>query len=270
MPEDFDPSKVTSISKLLEERRELEKQDAEQGEKRQNLARLKRDVEMFEGDANRLKNEEVDLEDRLKALRIEIEKTDDSQLIAMESLKLAGKEMAKLPFISFNEIDERITKAEGFKDVVALHEQKKRAESDLEAVEKNHEAYNQKLDDLADYKQEVLAGAKFPVDGLSIDEDGGIVFEGQPLSQRGKSKQILVGCHVCAAQNPKLRVMLIDDGNALDASNMEVLQKFADENDFQVFIIRVSDTAENGSYHIVDGMLEDKKETADLFDKAGK
>jgi hypothetical protein len=44
---------------------------------------------------------------------------------------------------------------------------------------------------------------------------------------------------VALASKPRLRVVLIRDGSLLDDESMELLRKFADDNDIQVWIERV-------------------------------
>jgi hypothetical protein len=44
---------------------------------------------------------------------------------------------------------------------------------------------------------------------------------------------------VALASKPRLRVVLIRDGSLLDDESMELLRKFADDNDVQVWIERV-------------------------------
>lgn len=89
-------------------------------------------------------------------------------------------------------------------------------------------------------KKDALSRAKMPIDGLSF-ENGKIFFNGIPFSQASNAEQIKVSMAIAMAMNPKLRVIRIKDGSLLDADSMETIRAMAADNDFQVWIERVSD-----------------------------
>jgi hypothetical protein len=57
------------------------------------------------------------------------------------------------------------------------------------------------------------------------------------------------------ALNPSIRVMLIDNGNALDADNLTVLEQMAAENDYQIWMTWVGDS-ERAQLVIEDGEVK--------------
>lgn len=95
---------------------------------------------------------------------------------------------------------------------------------------------------ITDFKAETLAKAKFPINGLAIggDDDGGVTFEGIPLSQCSSSQQIKISVAIGLAMNPKLRVLLIREGSLLDEKNLAMIAKMAADADSQVWVERVS------------------------------
>lgn len=104
-------------------------------------------------------------------------------------------------------------------------------------------------------KKKMLAEAKFPIEGLSFDEDG-VRFNDLPLSQASSAEQLRVAVAVSAAMNPAMPVMMIKEGSLLDDSSMDLVSELADEFDLQVVMERV----EKDGYVtilITDGEAED-------------
>lgn len=105
-------------------------------------------------------------------------------------------------------------------------------------------------------KAELLASAKFPVDGLGLD-DNGVTFNRLPFSQAGRAEQIRVSVAIGIALNPKLRVLLVRDGNVLDQSSLDALTAQAEAADAQVWLEWVAESKEDGGVQvmIVDGSV---------------
>lgn len=96
-------------------------------------------------------------------------------------------------------------------------------------------------------KIKMIAKAKMPLDGLTFSDDG-LLYEGLPISeeQLSKAKLIELGIKISMALNPALRIMRIKDGSLLDTDTVNLIKTAAKDNDYQLFIERVSDAAEIG------------------------
>jgi hypothetical protein len=92
-------------------------------------------------------------------------------------------------------------------------------------------------------KQDAIAAAKMPLDGLGIG-DGEVLYNGLPFSQASNAEQIRVSMALGMASNPKLRVLRIVDGSLLDDDSMRLVSEAAEKHGFQVWIERV-DTSGN-------------------------
>ena len=107
-------------------------------------------------------------------------------------------------------------------------------------------------------KREALAAAQMPVEGLTFNEEG-VLFHGIPLQQLGEGEQIRVGCALAMASNPKLRAIPIHRGESLDDKNLALIEKMAEEQDFQIFMTKV-DTSGKVGIVLEDGMVESVNE----------
>lgn len=88
-------------------------------------------------------------------------------------------------------------------------------------------------------KSDALIKAKFPIKGLSIDDDG-VTFEDIPFIQCSSAQKIRISVAMGLAMNPKLRVILIREGSLLDMKNLSMIAKMAEDADAQIWIERVS------------------------------
>jgi hypothetical protein len=113
-------------------------------------------------------------------------------------------------------------------------------------------AVDKKIAVLVEQRKTALKKAKFPVAGLSIGDEGDVVFNGVPFSQASTAEQIKVGVALAASSNPKLKLAFVRDGSLLDAKSMTALAEISAQHGLQVLIERVDDKTA-GAVEIVDG-----------------
>lgn len=129
------------------------------------------------------------------------------------------------------EIDKRIRRDE-LRTSLA---QKQRASDDL----------TRKMEAREEQKRAAVTNAKMPVPGLSFDEES-VTFNGIPLDQLGEAEQIRISTSIAMAANPKLRIMRVMHGEALDSDSLALLSQMAEENDFQIWMARVDSSGKVG------------------------
>ncbi len=118
------------------------------------------------------------------------------------------------------------------------------AERDAKAAES--QALTTKLEEREKTRQDALAKAKMPIDGLAfaINDKGKpvVMFRGVPFEIASSADQIRASTAIAMAANPELRVMRIKDGSLLDSKSMAIISEMATENDWQVWVERVGDS----------------------------
>lgn len=135
-------------------------------------------------------------------------------------------------------------------------QQLKALESDraaLQYIRDQADERTAKMAQIDEQKREMAARAEYPIDGLAIDDDQGVTFNGVPLSQASSAEQLRVSAAIGMALNPKLRVLLIREGSLLDADSMAALASFAEENDAQVWVEVVANGPDGSGVYIEDG-----------------
>lgn len=113
-------------------------------------------------------------------------------------------------------------------------------------------------------KAEAIAAGSLPVPGLGFgkDEKGGpiVTLNGLPFDQASDAEQLRTSIAIAMAQNPKLRVIRVRDGNGMDADAMADLERMANEANCQVWIETVRSDGRM-AFVIEDGKV--KEPTAD-------
>lgn len=89
-------------------------------------------------------------------------------------------------------------------------------------------------------REEALAEAALPIEGLTFD-DGGVRVDGQPWDQASGAEQLRVSAAMGMALNPELKVLLIRDGSLLDETSLRMLSELAEDAGAQVWLEMVGD-----------------------------
>lgn len=100
-------------------------------------------------------------------------------------------------------------------------------------------------------KNSAVANAKMPVEGLTFVVEAGkeeILYNGVPISQLGEAQQIRISVAIALARKPKLRIVRIPHGEALDDDSMTALAEMAEEMDFYVWMAKVDGSGKLGIY----------------------
>ncbi len=119
--------------------------------------------------------------------------------------------------------------------------------------------FTDRLADIAREKADGIAAAALPVPGLSFNDEG-VLYRGVPFGDASRSERMRISAGIGMSANPELRVMRIDDGEALDSESLAVLDELAEEHGYQVWISKVSEgspvgfTIESGRVASIDGV----------------
>lgn len=174
------------------------------------------------------------------------------------SARLKGEVDAVKP-IEVANLGDQMEHAKGLNEAIAAHQEYERRRKEADLLAASAAELTEKIEALDTQKQETLAAAKFPVDGLTFDADG-VSFKGIPLTQASSAEQLRIGVAIGLAQKPRARIMLCRNGSLLDNDSLQQLHDIAEEFDAQVFVERVAEEASPNAVFIEDGEVV---ETAD-------
>lgn len=82
-----------------------------------------------------------------------------------------------------------------------------------------------------------IRAASLPVEGLGFDpDDGALTLDGLPYSQASQARRLRTSLAIAEAMHPRLRVLLVRDGNPLDDDGLRLVAKWARDRDMHVLI----------------------------------
>lgn len=180
--------------------------------------------------------------DRAKELRIEAEHLEASALGIEETLD-ALPELADVQDVEALEatIAEASTRNEQHRAYTARQE----AAQQVAALRAESDNATKAIEELDTAARALVAGAKLPIDGLGVTDDG-VTYHGLPLEQASSAEQLRVSVAIAMAMHPTLRVLRIQDGALLDERSLALIAEMADANDYQCWIERVGTDAKVG------------------------
>jgi hypothetical protein len=195
-----------------------------------------------------------ELKKKLKQAKLDCSKTGEAHATAVTAWD-AHVEIDQLPIkTKLNDaeaINKKVRDNAAHKDLLGRYEAKKVKQDELTT----------QIDALDAKKKKALAEAKFPVDGLSFD-DNGVSCKGIPFNQCSRSQQIRISMAIGMALNPKLRVLLVRDASLIDEDGLKLLAQIAQENDYQ-FWLEDSRTQDPTAIIIEDGRVREKAKAAE-------
>jgi len=189
-------------------------------------------------------------ENKNKIAELEKENEDISSKI-----ENAG-ELPKL--IDITDIESNMVNAKNINDAFDDLQHKKSLMNESNELLKQSEKLTQSIEKRNEDKQKAIESADLPVEGITFG-DGEVILNGQPFDQASDAEQLKASLSIAMALNPDFKVIRVRDGSLLDEDSMKVLEKMADDNDFQIWIERVDGSGKVG-FVIEEGQLKTEPE----------
>lgn len=126
--------------------------------------------------------------------------------------------------------------------------------AELLAATGESSALTAKLEAIEDTKRDGLKKAEFPVEGMSID-DTGITVKNVPFKQLNSGLQDVIALDLATTDRPELRLVIMKNGDRLDATSLAAVDKIATERGYLVLVERDRDESREIGFTVVDGEL---------------
>jgi hypothetical protein len=156
------------------------------------------------------------------------------------------------------ELMEALSRGQIVNREIDKRERREALEAQRDAKQAESQALTRAMENREEEKREAIASAKMPLEGLTFTANQ-VLHHGVPIKQLGEAKQILLGVSIAIARNPKLRLVLIPRGEALDEDTWAALEAMAEEKDFYVWAAKVDSSGKVGIY-LEDGMIKENNE----------
>lgn len=177
----------------------------------------------------------------LELAEIELQAAKKAEAVAIESHKLAGAEhnraVAAVPDRVALRSQIEVTQAKN--QQIGANRQRATLEEDIKTHQALSDAHSSRIVALDTQKAERLAAATFPIDGLGLD-DTGVTWQGLPFEQASTAVRTRVSVAIGLALHPKLKVLLVRNGNDLDSKSLKLIAETAADAGAQLWIERIA------------------------------
>lgn len=228
------PDEPESVSDLF---KQLEEAKTHNDRVTGAIKRLEKSLTDLNEEDERLDEEEKEIRERLKAIAARREAMGEARRESTDALETTRKR----PLKNVDAIQERIRKADATNAAVAAKQRHEQIADELETLREESQEKTDRMHEIDQEKQNALEAAKWPMPNMSIDEDC-VMLDGLPFDQAPKSKRVLTSVKMGMAMNPKLRLLVCEDGNDLDDDALQALDDVLKENDFQMILEYITRT----------------------------
>jgi energy-coupling factor transporter ATP-binding protein EcfA2 len=191
-----------------------------------------------------------ELERHAEPLRAQAEAMETS----FQAAKLKAEE-ARADVPDLDAIEAKIREANDTNEKVRANELRANVEKRLNARKANAAEATKEIEAFDARKAKMLAEAKFPIEGLGLSDDGP-TFNGKLLAQASTAAKLRVSVAMGLALNPKLKVLLVHEGNDLDDDSLKLLGELAAAAGAQVWLERIAGNKDGVSILIEDGAVK--------------
>ena len=202
----------------------------------------------------------ADLESALSDARGELANAEKDHASAQTQLGNARKTATELKDLDTTAIEKELEQIDSTNAAIRANQSKRSAEDESSHLKAQYEDMTQTLETKRAQRIALLSSVKMPLSGLSFDEAGALVFNGQPWDCMSGAEQLRVSAAICAAVNPKCGFVLLDKLESMDPETLEEFAAWLDERDLQAIGTRVS-TGDECSIVIEDGHVKETKPT---------
>lgn len=190
-----------------------------------------------------------ELQKRIAQKKVEEATVQSEEIDPLEASETAIQtEVDAMPsgqFVDVLSLTTKLQEAQTANREIDKREKKQTLETQLAAKEKEAMNLTRQIERRDEKKAEALGKAKLPVEGLTFDENA-VLMNGIPIEQLGEAEQLRISTLIAMSANPKLRVLRVMHGEALDDENLAVLAQLAEEHDFQIWMARVDSSGKVG------------------------
>lgn len=246
---DVEPT-VRDISEIQKEYKALSAINQEIKSASESLGVKNNEISRIDGDIKNIDDEMERLRVKRESLLGERQKAYDERDFLINT--------ASSPLNDLSKLEEEISNANLISNTIFKVQRKNALKNEYAAAAEFSENMTARIEELKAEKALRVKNTKMPIDGLEIGEND-VRYEGVDFGEISQAQQIEVSMSIAIAENPKLRIVRIDNGSLLDSESMEKIKQIAEKNDYQVWIERVADEQGNAIF-FEEGLIRDKKQ----------
>lgn len=211
------PEEKVSVKELIDQQQEILARNVIKEEHRRNLEVNKSELERVNAELKRLSERREELVAKVKSA--------EGEDFTLESTSELEKQIA-----NFEETNRK----------VAENAERTRRLEEADALSDQRDALTKEIEDIREERLALLKDADFPLEGLSVNDAGELVYNGQPWDCMSGSQQLIVSCAIASRVNPQCRFVLMDKLEQLDLDTLREFDAWLRTQDLQCIATRVS------------------------------
>lgn len=215
------PEKKLAVKELIDQQQEILARNGIKEEHRRNYEANKSELDRVSAELDRLRKRQKDLQDAVKAA--------ESEDFTLESTAELESQIA-----DFEEINRKVSE----------NEERTRRLEEADALSDQRDALTKEIEEIRDERMSLLKDADFPLEGLSVDDNGELVYNGKAWDCMSGSQQLIVSCAIASKIKPSCRFVRMDKLEQLDLSTLAAFDEWLRGQDLQCIATRVSTGSE--------------------------
>lgn len=238
------PEDPVSAAELIQQQQEILARNGENQRKRENAQTLESGIIAMEEKKKQLEAQIYDLQNKVLIL-------DGNLFEARNDLATAQKTADQLRDESTAEIEASIAAIDETNAKVRTNAARAMAMKDADELKEQYEDLTREIESIRADKMKLLADAKLPLDGLTV-EKGELIYNGNAWDCMSGSDQLRVATAIVRTLKPECGFVLVDKLEQFDPQTLQEFGAWAESQDLQIIGTRVS-TGDECSIVIEDG-----------------
>lgn len=187
-----------------------------------------------------------ELEQKLEEARAKLQTARNTVMEAREAKQRHAEAVARLVDEDTSTIRKQIAESGAINQKVRANLDKEATKRELDGLDKQKQQLESDLEKIKEDQQAQLLAAEWPVEGMSMDEEG-LLYNGLPFEQASKALRTRVSVKIGMALNPKLRLLVCQAGGDCDTDTLAELDQILTDNRFQLLLELVTRGSEDES-----------------------
>lgn len=249
------PTEPVSVGELSARLMEANDINLENQRKRQEVSRLKWECDAANTEANGISVKIGELEAEIEELKLKLNHKLESRDHLRSEFEQAKETASQLVDVDTTEIEQSIADIESVNAKVRDNQRREEADAAATKAEESYKDLTASIESLREQRIALLDNAPLPLDGLSVDDDGDLTYNGQTWGDMSGSEQLRVATAIVRATKPECGFVLVDGLEQLDTQTLAEFAEWAQGEGLQVIGTRVG-TDDACSIIIEDGRVE--------------
>lgn len=227
------PEEKLAVKTLIDQQQEILARNGIKEEHRRNYEANKAELERVNAELKRLAK-------RREELTAEVTSAESEDFTLESTAELEAQ------IANFEEINRK----------VAENDERTRRLEEADALSDQRDALTKEIEEIRKERMALLKDADFPLEGLTVNDDGELVYDGKAWDCMSGSQQLIVSCAIASKINPACRFVRMDKLEQLDLPTLAAFDEWLKTQDLQCIATRVS-KGDECTLIIEDGEVKD-------------